>query len=381
MENKYDYLLIGAGLYNCVLAHELAKHGKSVLIFEKNDFIGGTCYTENIDGIEVHKFGPHIFRTNNKEVWKYMEQFTEFNNFINCPVANYNGELYNLPFNMNTFHEIWNDVITPEDAINKIQSDIPDEIKNKTPENLEEQVIKLVGTTIYKKLVKEYTEKQWGKDCKELPPEIIKRLPVRLTYNNNYFNDRYQGIPVNGYTKILENMCKDSVVVLNKEIHNIEELIEESKDIVDKIIYTGCIDQLFGYKFGQLEYRGLKFAHRKENVNNYQGVAVMNYTDKNHPYTRITEHKHFTLGDDLPYTIISEEYSITATGDPSKSYYPINDKKNVELYNKYVEELNRFNKENNIEVILGGRLGNYKYYDMTNTIEAALNFVNKLIKE
>lgn len=379
--NKYDYLLIGAGLYNCVLANELTKHGKSVLIIEKNSFIGGTCYTEDIDGITVHKFGPHIFRTNNKEVWKYMEQFTEFNNFINSPVANYNGELYNLPFNMNTFHEIWNDVITPEDAYNKIQSDIPDEIKNKTPENLEEQVIKLVGTTIYKKLVKEYTEKQWGKDCKELPPEIIKRLPVRLTYNNNYFNDRYQGIPTNGYTKILEEMCKNSDVVLNKEIHNIEELIEESKDVADKVIYTGCIDQLFNYKFGQLEYRGLEFKHRKENVNNYQGVAVMNYTDKNHPYTRITEHKHFTLGDDLDYTIVSEEYSISATGDPSKSYYPINNERNTELYNKYADELNKFNEENSIEVILGGRLGNYKYYDMTNTIEAALNFVNELIKE
>ena len=379
--NKYDYLLIGAGLYNCVLANELTKHGKSVLIIEKNDFIGGTCYTEDIDGITVHKFGPHIFRTNNKEVWKYIEQFTEFNNFINSPVANYNGELYNLPFNMNTFHEIWNDVITPEDAYNKIQSDIPDEIKNKTPENLEEQVIKLVGTTIYKKLVKEYTEKQWGKDCKELPPEIIKRLPVRLTYNNNYFNDRCQGIPINGYTKILEEMCKNSDVTLNKEIHNIEELIEESKGIADKVIYTGCIDQLFNYKFGQLEYRGLEFKHRKENVNNYQGVAVMNYTDKNHPYTRITEHKHFTLGDDFDYTIVSEEYSVSATGDPSKSYYPINNERNTELYNKYVDELNKFNEENNIKVILGGRLGNYKYYDMTNTIETALNFVNELIKE
>lgn len=337
--------------------------------------LDGTCYTENVEGIEIHKFGPHIFRTNNKDVWNYINNFSEFNNFINCPIAIYNDKVYNMPFNMNTFSRMWPDIITPDDAKCKIQKEIEEsgiDINNIT--NLEEKAISLVGTTIYKTLVKEYTEKQWGKDCKELPPDIIKRLPLRFTYNNNYFNDRYQGIPVIGYTKIIEKMFEKATITYNKKFK-----LSDLKDIendYDFIIYSGRVDELLDYKFGKLEYRGLYWETERIEKNNYQGNAVVNYTSHEKKYTRITEHKHFTLGDNFDYTYISKEYSINATDDPDKSYYPIETERNVELYNKYVEEI----KKNYPKIILSGRLGNYKYYDMTNTIEKSFELSDKILK-
>lgn len=367
-------LMIGSGLANAVIADKI-RDNYNVTVFEKNDFIGGTCYTENVDGIEIHKFGPHIFRTNKKEVWDYINTFSEFNNFINCPIAIYDGKVYNMPFNMNTFSKLWTDVTTPEQAKERIQKEIDEsgiDVNNIT--NLEEKAISLVGTTIYKMLVKEYTEKQWGKDCKDLPPSIINRLPLRFTYNNNYFNDRYQGIPVIGYTKIIEKMFDKSHIIYNAKF-KIKDY-EENKDEYDYIIYSGRVDELLDYKFGKLEYRGLYWDTERIEVNNYQGNAVVNYPEHKYDYTRITEHKHFTLGDDLPYTFISKEHSIMATDDPDKSYYPIETERNIELYKKYVEEIkNKYPK-----LVLSGRLGNYKYYDMTNTIEKSFELSDKILK-
>lgn len=367
-------LMIGAGLANAVIADKLRTEFE-ITVYEQNSFIGGTCYTENIEGIEVHKFGPHIFRTNNKEVWDYINKFSEFNNFINCPVAINNGVVYNMPFNMNTFCKIWPDITTPEQARERIQKEIDESgIDVNNVKNLEERAISLVGTTIYKTLVKEYTEKQWQKDCKELPPSIINRLPLRFTFDNNYFNDKYQGIPVIGYTKIIEKMLDSSHVIFDAKFE-LKDL-NEFKDDYDYIIYSGRVDELLNYKFGKLEFRGLDWELERIPVNNYQGNAVVNYTSHEKPYTRITEHKHFMKGDNLDYTYISKEYSIDATSNPNKAYYPIETEKNIELYNKYVEEI----KRDYPKMILSGRLGNYKYYDMTNAIEKSFELSSKILK-
>ena len=365
---EYDYLIVGAGLYGATVANELTKKGKKCLVIDKKNHIGGNIYCETINNINVHKYGAHIFHTSDKEIWEYVNQFCEFNNYINSPVANYKGELYNLPFNMNTFTKLWKDIITPEDAKRKIEEQ-KQELGNKTPENLEEQAITLVGRDIYEKLIKGYTEKQWGKDCKDLPSFIIKRLPVRFTFNNNYFNDRYQGIPIGGYNIIIEKMLEKCDIELNIDyLKNKEEYNKKA----NKIIYTGMIDEYFDYVYGPLEYRSLKFETEiLENINNYQGNAVINYTDRETEYTRIIEHKHFEFND-CEGTIITKEYpSNWKIGD--EAYYPVNDNKNNELYEKY---LKLAEKEKNVH--FGGRLGNYKYYDMDKVIKAALEAVEEL---
>ncbi len=361
----YDYLIVGSGLFGAVCAHELTKKGKKCLVVEKRNHIGGNIYTENIDGINVHKYGAHIFHTSDKEIWDYINQFAEFNNYINSPVARYKDELYNLPFNMNTFSKLWNDVITPAQAQQKIE-DEKNKYRVEEPQNLKEQAINLVGETIYKKLVEGYTEKQWGKKCEDLPAFIIKRLPVRFTFNNNYFNDRYQGIPIGGYTQIIEKMLDGVEVRLNCDFFsNREELTTCAK----KIIYTGPIDQFYDYKFGPLEYRSVRFETEKLNIDNYQGNAVVNYTSSDVPYTRIIEHKHFEFGSQ-PTTIISREYSSQwKLGD--EPYYPVNDDKNSELYSKYAGLDHK-------DIIFGGRLGQYKYYDMHVVIKEALRCVKEL---
>lgn len=366
--NKYDYLIVGAGLYGSTMAYELTKKGKRCLVIDKRNHIGGNIYCENIKGINVHKYGAHIFHTNDKNIWEYINQFCEFNNYVNSPIANYKNELYNLPFNMNTFTKLWKDVITPEDAKRKIEEQ-KQELNNKTPENLEEQAITLVGRDIYEKLIKGYTEKQWGKDCKQLPSFIIKRLPVRFTFNNNYFNDRYQGIPIGGYNQIIEKMLEKSDLELNVDyLKNKEEYNKKA----NKIIYTGMIDEYFEYKYGPLEYRSLKFETEiLENINNYQGNAVINYTDRETIFTRIIEHKHFEFNE-CEGTIITKEYPNNWNiGD--EAYYPVNDIKNNKLYVKY---FNLTKEEPNI--YFGGRLGNYKYYDMDKVIQAALEAVEEL---
>lgn len=362
---KYDYVIVGAGLYGSICAYELNKAGYKVLVIDKRNHIGGNIYTEKVNDINVHKYGAHIFHTSNKEIWDYINQFAEFNNYINSPIANYKGEIYNLPFNMNTFSKIWDNVITPKDAKEHI-------VKEKyigEITNLEEQAKSLVGTTIYEKLVKEYTEKQWGKECKDLPPFIIKRLPVRFTYNNNYFNDKYQGIPIGGYTQIIEKLLEGIDIILNENY-----LDNKDKYKNNKIIYTGPIDEYYDYCYGKLEYRSLRFEEELLLTDNYQGNAVVNYTSNDVPYTRIIEHKHFE-NTECDWTIITKEYpvSIEKGKDP---YYPINNDKNNELYNKYKELADKDDK-----VIFGGRLGSYKYYDMDKTIEQALLLVNKLKKE
>lgn len=361
---EYDYLIVGAGLYGAVCANELTKNGKSCLVIDKRSHIGGNVYTENIEGINVHKYGAHIFHTSNKEVWEYVNQFAEFNNYVNSPVARYKNELYNLPFNMNTFTKLWPDVYTPDDAKKKIEEERSiSYVAN--PTNLKEQAINLVGETIYKKLIKDYTEKQWGKSCEELPSFIIKRLPVRFIFDNNYFNDRYQGIPVGGYTKIIEKMLANSTVNLNCDYFKHKE---EFDKMAKKVIFTGAIDEYYNYCFGALEYRSIRFETEVLDVDNYQGNAVVNYTSHEVPYTRIIEHKHFEFGTQ-PKTVISKEYSSTwKLGD--EPYYPVNNERNNELYGKYRALAE---KENN--VFFGGRLGSYKYYDMHNVIQEALNFV------
>lgn len=356
----YDYLIVGAGLFGAVCAYELNKLGKKVLVIDKRNHIGGNIYTEKVENITVHKYGAHIFHTSKKEIWDYINQFGEFNNFINSPIANYKGEIYNLPFNMNTFSKIWSDVIYPEDAIRHIEEE---KFKGE-PTNLEEQAISLVGKTIYEKLVKEYTEKQWGKECKDLPSFIIKRLPVRLTYNNNYFNDTYQGIPKNGYTSIIENMLKGIDIELGANY-----LTNISKYKAKNVIYTGRIDEYFEYCYGKLEYRSLKFEEKILDKDNYQGNAVVNYTSKDVPYTRIIEHKHFS-NDVSDKTIITYEYPVKNDLEP---YYPINNEYNNNLYQKY-----KTLAEVSENVYFGGRLGLYKYLDMDKTIEEALLLIKKI---
>lgn len=369
MKDKYDFLIVGAGLYGAVFAHEAKKRGKTCLIIDKRNHIAGNIYTENIESINVHKYGAHIFHTNNKVVWDYVNNFAEFNRYTNSPVANYCGEIYNLPFNMNTFNKMWG-VITPDEAREEIKKQCMDSYIEK-PKNLEEQAINLVGKDIYEKLIKGYTEKQWGRPCNELPAFIIKRLPVRFTYDNNYFNDMYQGIPIGGYTAMVEKMIDGIKVELNTDY-----LEDKNKwdSIADKVIYTGPIDAYFNYSLGILQYRSIYFEREILAIENFQGNAVVNYTDKETPYTRIIEHKHFEFGNQ-PKTIISKEYSTEwELGDDP--YYPINDIKNNELYNKY-KELSK--TENN--VIFGGRLGEYKYYDMDKVIESALEKVKEIFRD
>ncbi len=361
---NYDYLIVGAGLYGSVFAYEAKKRGKECLVIDKRNHIGGNIYCENIEGINVHKYGAHIFHTSNKNIWDYVNQFATFNRFTNSPVAFYKNEIYNLPFNMNTFSRLWN-VRTPQEVKDIIKKQIV-ESGIKEPQNLEEQAIKLVGKDIYEKLVKGYTEKQWGKECKDLPAFIIKRLPVRYTYDNNYFNDLYQGIPIGGYNQIIEKMLEGIEVKLNQDFFSKKD---EYLNLADKVIFTGMIDEFFNYKFGELEYRSLKFETSVLNEENYQGNAVVNYTEFEVPYTRIIEHKHFEFGQQEK-TVITKEYPSTwSKGD--EPYYPVNDCKNNNLFLKY---LDLASKEKN--VIFGGRLGEYKYYDMHNVIEAALELVS-----
>ena len=362
---KYDYLVVGAGLYGAVFAHEAKEKGKSVLVIDKRNHIAGNVYTEEIEGINVHKYGAHIFHTNNKKVWEYITQFAEFNRFTNSPVANYKGELYSLPFNMYTFNKMWG-VVTPQEAAEKIEE------QRKAagitePKNLEEQAISLVGTDIYEKLVKGYTEKQWGRPCNELPAFIIKRLPVRLTFDNNYFNALYQGIPMGGYTKMVENLLDGIEVRLG------EDYLEKKAEydaLAERIVYTGAIDAYFDYKLGALEYRSVRFENEVLDMPNFQGNAAVNYTDAETPWTRIIEHKWFEFGDQ-PKTVISREYSSEwKVGD--EPYYPVNDEKNSKLYAEYKKLAEAENK-----VIFGGRLGEYKYYDMDAVIASALEMCEK----
>ena len=363
---KYDYLIVGAGIFGAVFAHEMTKQGKNCLIIEKRNHIAGNAYTELKENINVHKYGAHIFHTNNKEVWDYINQFADFNRFTNSPVANYKGELYNLPFNMNTFYQMWG-VKTPAEAKEKIEEQKA-EAKIDNPQNLEEQAISLIGKDIYEKLVKGYTEKQWGRKCEDLPSFIIKRLPVRFTFDNNYFNDLYQGIPIGGYTKIIEKMLENIEVKLNTDFFDDKQ---KWLNIADTVIFTGMIDQYFDYCYGELEYRGLNFEFETLDMENYQGNAVINYTDSETPYTRIIEHKHFE-NSESPKTIITREYP-KSWSKGEEAYYPMNDKKNSELFNKYAQLAE---KENN--VIFGGRLGMYKYFDMWQVIDEALKLVKSL---
>ncbi len=368
----YDYLIVGAGLYGAVFAHEAMAAGKSVLVIDKRPNIAGNVYTEKIEGINVHKYGAHIFHTNNKKVWEYVNRFAEFNRFTNSPVANYKGELYSMPFNMYTFNKMWG-VVTPEEAAAKIDEQRA-EIKGE-PQNLEEQAISLVGRDIYEKLVKGYTEKQWGRDCRELPAFIIKRLPVRLTFDNNYFNALYQGIPVGGYTGLVANMLEGAEVRLG-----VDYLADKAAydAMAEKVIYTGAIDAYFDYKLGNLEYRSVRFENELLDKPNFQGNAAVNYTDRETPWTRIIEHKWFEFGKDehgneLPKTVISREYSSEwKPGD--EPYYPVNDEKNGKLYQEY-----RKLAENESKVVFGGRLGEYKYYDMDQVIAAALDKCAEII--
>ena len=366
----YDYLIVGSGLYGAIFAHEAKAKGKSVLVVDKRPNIAGNVYTKKQEGINVHMYGAHIFHTNDKRVWNYITQFAEFNRFTNSPVANYKGELYSMPFNMYTFNKMWG-VVTPEEAAAKIEEQ-KKEISGE-PKNLEEQAISLVGRDIYEKLVKGYTEKQWGRDCKELPAFIIKRLPVRLTFDNNYFNALYQGIPIGGYTKMVENLLDGIEVRLNTDYL---EHKAELDALADKVVYTGPIDAYFGFKLGTLEYRSVRFENETLDIPNFQGNAAVNYTDRETPWTRIIEHKWFEFGkdedgNDLPKTIISREYSSEwKAGD--EPYYPVNDEKNGQLYAKYKELADQ-----ETGVIFGGRLGEYKYYDMDTTIASVLDMCEK----
>jgi UDP-galactopyranose mutase len=367
---KYNYIVVGSGLYGAIFAHEAKAKGKSVLVVDKRPNIAGNVYTEKQEGINVHMYGAHIFHTNDKRVWNYITQFAEFNRFTNSPVANYKGELYSMPFNMYTFNKMWG-VVTPEEAAAKIEEQ-KKEITGE-PKNLEEQAISLVGRDIYEKLVKGYTEKQWGRDCKELPAFIIKRLPVRLTFDNNYFNALYQGIPIGGYTKMVENLLDGIEVRLNTDYL---EHKAELDALADKVVYTGPIDAYFGFKLGTLEYRSVRFENETLDIPNFQGNAAVNYTDRETPWTRIIEHKWFEFGkdedgNDLPKTIISREYSSEwKAGD--EPYYPVNDEKNGQLYAKYKELADK-----ETGVIFGGRLGEYKYYDMDTTIASVLDMCDK----
>lgn len=362
----YDYLIVGAGLFGSVFAHEAMKKGKKCLVIEKRTHIGGNVYTENQDGINVHVYGAHIFHTSDKEVWDYVNQFAEFNNYINSPVAYYKGELYNLPFNMNTFYKLWG-VKTPEEAKQKIREQT-EEYAGITPSNLEEQALSLAGRDIYEKLIKGYTEKQWGRSCTELAAFIIKRLPFRFTFDNNYFNDRYQGIPVGGYTQMISRMLDGADVLTNTDYF---DFIKKNPDIAEKTVYTGMIDEFYNYRFGSLQYRSLKFETQRLETVNYQGNAVINYTEREIPYTRIIEHKHFESSSSN-FTVISKEYPCEWKPG-AEPYYPVNNEENNCIYEKYRELAD---KEKN--VIFGGRLGQYKYYDMDKVIRSALDVTSMI---
>lgn len=366
---KYDYLIVGAGLFGAVFAHEATKRGKRCLVIDKRDHVGGNIYCESIEGINVHKYGAHIFHTSDREIWDYVNRFAEFNNYVNSPVAVYHDELYNLPFNMNTFSKMWG-IKTPAEAKAKIAEQIAS-LGITEPKNLEEQALSLVGRDVYEKLIKEYTEKQWARECKDLPAFIIKRLPLRFTYDNNYFNDRYQGIPIGGYTPIIEAMLEGSEVMTGVDYF---DFIKENEGVAQKTVFTGQIDRFFDYKLGVLEYRSVRFETEILDTDNYQGNAVVNYTSHEVPFTRIIEHKHFEFGKQEK-TVISREYSSEwKVGD--EPYYPINNEKNEALYKQY-EQLAR-ETEN---VIFGGRLGQYKYYDMDKVIAAALRTVREELGE
>lgn len=362
--SKFDYLIVGAGLFGSVFAYEATQRGKKCLVIDKRNHIAGNIYTENIEGINVHKYGAHIFHTSDKAIWEYVNRFVDFNNFINSPIASYKDELYNLPFNMNTFSKMWG-IKTPAEAKAIIAGQIAN-LNIGEPQNLEEQALKLVGTDVYEKLIKGYTQKQWGRPCTELPAFIIKRLPLRFTYDNNYFNDRYQGIAIGGYTQIIEKMLAGSDVKTDTDYF---EFIKENPDIAEKTVFTGQIDEFFGYRYGALGYRSVRFENEILDTDNYQGDAVVNYTDREVPYTRIIEHKHFEFGKQEK-TVISREYS--AEWQPGiEPYYPINDEANNALYEKY-----KALAATRPDVIFGGRLGQYKYYDMDKVIAAALAAVD-----
>jgi len=366
-----NYLVVGSGLFGSVFSHEMSKRGSHVKILEKRDHVGGNIYTKEVEGIQVHEYGAHIFHTKMKDIWDYVNQFADFNNYINSPIANYNGEIYNLPFNMNTFNKLWG-VITPDEAKAKIESQKKEFPLDGAPKNLEEQAISLIGPDVYKKLVKGYTEKQWGQSAKDLPAFIIRRLPVRFTYDNNYFNDPYQGIPVGGYTQIIEKLLDNDLI----DVETSTDFFDRKEEYLNsdyKIIFTGMIDQFFDYKLGELEYRSLKFDTEVLDQDNYQGNAVVNYTDVETPFTRIIEHKHFEFGKgNKGKTVITHEYPKTwHRGD--EPYYPINNKRNKELYSKYVE----LARKECPTVVFGGRLGQYRYYNMDQTIMAALQTVRK----
>lgn len=362
----YDYLIVGAGLFGSVCAHELSKKGKKVLVVEKRSHIGGNVYTENCDGIHVHKYGAHIFHTNDKEIWEYVNSFAEFNRFTNSPLASYKDKLFNLPFNMNTFYQLWG-VQKPKEALDIIEQQRKETVGIE-PSNLEEQAISLVGRDIYEAFIKGYTEKQWGRAAIDLPAFIIRRLPVRFTYDNNYFSDRYQGIPIGGYTKLINEMLKNIEVRLDMDFLSNKETLSA---LAEKIIYTGPIDAFFDYEYGNLEYRSLRFEHERLEMDNYQGNAVINYTEAHVPYTRIIEHKHFDYVE-TPHTIVTKEYpSEWSLGD--EPYYPVNDDKNMALFKKYRNWTSAVPN-----IIFGGRLAEYKYYDMHQVIRSALNTINKL---
>lgn len=365
---KYDYLIVGSGLFGAVCAYELHNRGKSVLVLEKRSHVGGNIFTKQIEGINVHMYGAHIFHTHDRAIWDYINRFADFNNYVNQPIARYKDECYNLPFNMNTFTKLWRDVFTPAEARAKIEAERAESF-TENPQNLEEQAINLVGKTIYEKLVKGYTEKQWGRKCTELPAFIIKRLPVRFTFDNNYFNDRFQGIPIGGYTQIVEKMLDGADVLLDADFFD-----KKGKylDRAEKIIYTGAIDRYFDYVYGPLEYRSVRFETEVLDMPDYQGNAVVNYTEFDVPYTRVIEHKHFEFDSTSPKTVVSREYSSAwKLGD--EPYYPVNDSKNGELFQRYKALAD---KEPN--VIFGGRLGQYKYFDMDDVIASALDTVEKL---
>ena len=362
---KYEYLIAGAGLFGAVFAHEMTLRGKKCLVVEKRSHIGGNVYTREQSGIQVHQYGAHIFHTSRKDIWNYVNQFAEFNQYINSPIAVYHDELYNLPFNMNTFSRMWN-VRTPAEAQAKIREQV-ESLHITEPKNLEEQALSLVGRDVYEKLVKGYTEKQWGRDCKDLPAFIIKRLPVRLTYDNNYFNDRFQGIPIGGYTQIVEQLLKGSDVLLNTDYFS---FAKDHPDAAERTLFTGRIDAFYGCRFGALAYRSLRFETEELPMENYQGNAVVNYTAREVPYTRIIEHKHFEFGTQ-PTTIITREYP-AEWHDGAEPYYPVNDAANNALYERYASLAAQEER-----VLFGGRLGQYKYYDMDKVIAAALEAVQK----
>ena len=366
-QSHYDYLIVGAGISSAVFCHEASKLGKSCLVIDRRDHIAGNIYTEDVEGINVHRYGAHIFHTSLRPVWNYVNQFAEFNNYVNSPVARYKDELYNLPFNMNTFSKMWG-IKTPEEArqiIEQQKADAAAQIGDGEPKNLEEQALSLIGKDVFEKLIKGYTEKQWGRSCTELPPSIIKRLPVRFIYDNNYFNDRWQGIPMGGYTAMVERMFGDTEILLNTEYR---EFVAANEGIADRIIYCGPIDEYFDFKLGTLEYRSLRFENETVECENWQGNAVVNYTEREAPFTRIIEHKHFEK-QESPVSVITREYPADwKPGD--EPYYPINDERNSKLYEQYVE----LAKEEG-DVVFAGRLGGYKYYDMDKAIDAAFDLV------